>query len=961
MSEVQKFKCPFCQSALEAGEEALNRRIQCWSCEEKFELSDEIFYAEARALEPVGEELLEEAESQVDLSLLADGEAEKPRKRKKTVKGLKSNNKSRVRTKSGRVSRKSQKKSSTAPVLVLFMALALGGAYYWWSKAETKGGFSLAGQEVSSSVAGKNGLPEAHLHYVPTGVEMKLLNDRCIDCHGATKDGKRIVKGSFDLVPLLQKGVLDENTDAWLNVIEQIESGQMPPEEEKPLKVEESESLVNYISQKLDKRQIPQRLVTSFELLNTFSSVLGFDSRSYDPFERLHFIKNIDSRYPTVNSASLMSSDYLAELEQGVEMAINRHVKAFDYHKKYLDYKDFEIFFYESIAEDIGLTYKDTEAYIKKERAKLSKKKKLTKHDENGLVAAAKVAKPRLNFVIKDKMRLMARQKPQVWENFLPGRYRISFTANGLNRKLVKEQYDKKNQFKGATLQSLDKSWGRDLIYEKMRLSLYSDGWGHGRRGLIIAGAKPGRKIHSFEIKDNLSQKYSFEFELKSPTGLSFEFENGPESPRLHWLRLGEISMKNVKRSDPYPMPHIEISDLVKIEKIGDSSIKSSYDLNRVETSERGSKTFLLKKLFEYSREIGLVYTPDQILALYSSLSGNETEKFLASLKLLSVSPDMLYLDYHSEAPLAKERFTSYALLKKQPTADYIKRFKQFQNGEMSTDEFVKYLSSKEDFRHFLKRFSHYWLEQFVELDKRKYRAKDRQRPFHEETHRYLKYIFDNNRPIKELLRSDYRIVDSSLGVFYELDDNKIGTLKRDHYSLVKLGENQGGVLNQGSFYISQSDGLDALPFKRANWISENVFDRRLATPSGDVNLEVFTANEGAMNFEELTKIHSKNRACAACHRTLDPIAFGIHHFDTIGRVDKAVNRPKVQLLEVKIDQSERKMARAFTKHLISFIIGRSANIYDLKVVEQILDRTEATGFRSRDLLGGIIETYFND
>ena len=588
-------------------------------------------------------------------------------------------------------------------------------------------------------------------------------------------------------------------------------------------------------------------------------------------------------------------------------------------------------------------------------------KKELGKKEFNELVKNAKINHPRVDFVIKDKMRLIAHNKPNVWENFLPGRYRISFSAEGLNRKLVKEAYDQKAQLKGRAAQSLERSWGKDLIYEKLRLTLYSDGHGLGRRGLIIAGAKPGRKIHSFEIEDKVKKQYSHEFELKSPTGLSFEFENGPESPRLHWLQLGSITMKkNTKRSDPHPMPCIQISDLVKIQKIGEASIKSPYDLNRIEKSELNSKTILLKKVFKYCKDISLPYSPNRINSLYGSLSGaNEIEKFTQAIKLLTMSPDNLYLDYNSSAPLAKERFSSYALLKKQPSDDYIKKYQQFRAGELTAEQFTTYIINQQAFSHFLKRFSHYWLEQFVELDKRKYQAKDRQRPFHEETHKYLQFIFEKNKPSKELLQSDYRIVDSSLGVFYKLNENKIGTLKRDHYSLISVGDNNGGVLNQGSFFISQSDGLEALPFKRANWISENLFDHRLAAPSGDVNLEVFTANKGKLSFEDTTKIHSKNRACAACHRTLDPIAFGIHHYDTLGHIDKAVNTQKVQLLNAKIKMSERKIASAFTKHLISFIIGRNANIYDLNATERVLDATEKKGFTSADILAEIITIYF--
>ena len=46
----------------------------------------------------------------------------------------------------------------------------------------------------------------------------------------------------------------------------------------------------------------------------------------------------------------------------------------------------------------------------------------------------------------------------------------------------------------------------------------------------------------------------------------------------------------------------------------------------------------------------------------------------------------------------------------------------------------------------------------------------------------------------------------------------------------------EGGILKQVAFLKSQSDGIDGLPFRRARWIVENVFNARMSNPPNDVN-----------------------------------------------------------------------------------------------------------------------------
>ena len=168
-----------------------------------------------------------------------------------------------------------------------------------------------------------------------------------------------------------------------------------------------------------------------------------------------------------------------------------------------------------------------------------------------------------------------------------------------------------------------------------------------------------------------------------------------------------------------------------------------------------------------------------------------------------------------------------------------------------------------------------------------------------------------------------------------------------------------GGLLHQANFFVAQSDGVDPRPFRRAKWILENVFGHELREPPGDINADQFTASTETQTFEERTIAHRKMKSCKSCHDALDPIAFAVIDYDTIGRMIGTANNEAKQNLTAKLSTAHETMARSFTRNLITFTIGRYTNIYDMKTIDAILAKTAPTGYRAGDILAEILERYF--
>jgi hypothetical protein len=229
--------------------------------------------------------------------------------------------------------------------------------------------------------------------------------------------------------------------------------------------------------------------------------------------------------------------------------------------------------------------------------------------------------------------------------------------------------------------------------------------------------------------------------------------------------------------------------------------------------------------------------------------------------------------------------------------------------------------------------------------------------PFGAETRYFFKHLFSQNRPALELVASDYRMLSAPMASFYGMTADG---LDRHVPKQVKT-PSQGGLVHQANFFVARSDGVDPRPFSRAAWIVKNAFGQRLSEPPGDINADQFVATAKTATFEERVKVHSMNKACIGCHRKLDPIAFALNDYDTIGRMVGKPNHEAKRQMTARLKGASRTMARSFTRNLIAFSIGRDTNIHDMQTVETILDNTAKGGHRMRDILAELIDAYFKD
>ena len=151
----------------------------------------------------------------------------------------------------------------------------------------------------------------------------------------------------------------------------------------------------------------------------------------------------------------------------------------------------------------------------------------------------------------------------------------------------------------------------------------------------------------------------------------------------------------------------------------------------------------------------------------------------------------------------------------------------------------------------------------------------------YEESIRFFTELFQNNRPVADLLDADYAFLNQALATHYGIPDVAGSEWRR--VDGVKKHQ-RGGILALATTLAKQSGASRTSPILRGSWIAETLLGDRLPKPPKDVpRLPEDEATE-SLTVRQLTEKHVSDPRCAGCHERFDAFGFALENFDTIGR-----------------------------------------------------------------------------
>ncbi len=272
---------------------------------------------------------------------------------------------------------------------------------------------------------------------------------------------------------------------------------------------------------------------------------------------------------------------------------------------------------------------------------------------------------------------------------------------------------------------------------------------------------------------------------------------------------------------------------------------------------------------------------------------------------------------------------------------------------------------------------------QWLGLDKLEGKAFDAKK-FPQMTPKLRLAMYDEARLVfQEILRDNLNLItfidsnstylNGSLATIYGMEQ----TVRGDQMRRVTLANsNRGGILTMPGILAQSSFPNRTSPVNRGVWVLEQVLGEHVPPPPPNVPKLEKQDKEviATMTLRQRTELHRSNPACMNCHKTLDPIGFGLENFDAIGRwrrvddsageIDATGELPGGHRFttpgELKRIIADRKddFCRNVTSKLLAYALGRQLEGYDEIVVDQIAESAKKDNYRMQSLVVNVVTSY---
>lgn len=376
----------------------------------------------------------------------------------------------------------------------------------------------------------------------------------------------------------------------------------------------------------------------------------------------------------------------------------------------------------------------------------------------------------------------------------------------------------------------------------------------------------------------------------------------------------------------------------------------------------------------------------DILLDLVSKKFESGTSAFEAlkiGFRAVLCSPDFLYLqegdglldDYALATRL------SYFLWSTNPDAELIKLAEkgQLSNPKVLRKQTLRLLRDDRS-KAFTEQFTSRWLELYKigtmppsDKDFKTYYVDGLEHSMRRETQTFFRYLLEKNLPITEFLDSDFTFVDGGLARLYGIEG--VNGPEMQKVSL-KSDPHRGGLLGHASILTASANGIDTSPVIRGIWVLENILGTPPAPPPPDVE-PLEPDIRGATTIRDQLDKHREVETCYECHRKIDPLGFALENYNPIGgwrdhyprgsqegpEIDASGQMPNGQeftgfddfksILMGRQDQ----FARCLTEKLLAYSMGRTLEFTDRPEVDGIIEKLDERGQGLQDLVLLIVES----
>ena len=241
------------------------------------------------------------------------------------------------------------------------------------------------------------------------------------------------------------------------------------------------------------------------------------------------------------------------------------------------------------------------------------------------------------------------------------------------------------------------------------------------------------------------------------------------------------------------------------------------------------------------------------------------------------------------------------------------------------------------------------------------------------ETEMFFGHLVREDRPVIELIDSNYIFVNDKLATLYGIP-NVTGPEMRK--VALPAGSPRGGVLTQASALFVTSNPDRTSPVKRGLFVLANFLGTPPPPPPANVpaleaSEEDFKSHDPTLR--DVLKVHRENPACSSCHNRMDPIGLAFENFNAFGMWRDTERKQPIQaqgnlitgesfnsvaeLKRILVQGHRQEFYETLTRKLLTYASGRGTEYYDVQTIDDIVSRLNANDGRFSALLMGVIDS----
>jgi len=249
----------------------------------------------------------------------------------------------------------------------------------------------------------------------------------------------------------------------------------------------------------------------------------------------------------------------------------------------------------------------------------------------------------------------------------------------------------------------------------------------------------------------------------------------------------------------------------------------------------------------------------------------------------------------------------------------------------------------------------------------------DMRKAMRQETEMYFGYVVREDRPVTELIDSNYVFVNDKLATLYGLPDITGAEMRK---VTLPAGNPRGGVLTQGSALFVTSNPDRTSPVKRGLFVLANFLGT--PPPPPPANVPALEASEGDFKghdpvLRDILKVHRENPACASCHNRMDPIGLAFENFNALGMWRDTERKQPItaqgnlitgetfnsvaELKRILVNDHRQEFYATLSRKLLTYASGRGTEYYDVETIDGIVKRLNASDGHFSAMLMGVIDS----